>query len=414
MKRKILYALLSVMIAIGLWVYVVTVISPESVDTFHNISVVIDGENLLRERGLMITTENIPQVTLKLYGNRSDLRKLNSSNITLVMDVSRISDAGNKELYYSISYPGDVPGGSIQVMSQSPERINITVAEKSSKTVPVKVEYAGKVADQYIVSKKNLELNHETVTVEGPVDVIEKIDHAKITIDLEGKTQTISQMFSFTLCDKDSTPVDSRWVTPNVPEVNVKLPIQMVKEVKLELDVIYGGGATNQNSTVTISPSSIQISGNEQVLADLDVLKLGTIDLSDWEETSTGSYDLKDLLQSLGVTNLTSYHEATVTVSFTGLETTEVQVTNIIPQNVPEGLTAKMYAEDITVKIRGPKEKINTITRENIFIYVDFTGESVGSVELDATVKFSEGFTDVGVVGDCVYIGELKSSAAGD
>lgn len=413
MKRKILYALLSVAIAVGLWVYVVSVISPESTDTFHNIPVVIDGESLLRERGLMITTENIPQVTLKLYGNRSDLRKLNSSNITLVMDVSRISDAGNKELYYSISYPGDVPGGSIQIMSQSPERINITVVEKSSKPIPVQVEYIGKVDDQYIVSKKNLELNHETITVEGPTDVIEKLDHAKISIDLEGKTQTISQAFSFTLCDAEGTPVDSRWVTSNVNEVNVKLPIQLVKEVKLELDVVYGGGATQQNSVITINPSTIQISGNEQVLANLNVLKLGKIDLSKLEEGNTETYDIKDLLQSLGVTNLTSHDEATVTVSFTGLETKELKVTNIITQNVPAGMTARMYPQDITVKVRGPKDKIAAITPDKVTIYVDFTGESVGSVELDATVRFDGAFSDVGVVGPCVYVGELKSAAGG-
>jgi len=408
MKRKILYALLSLAIAIGLWVYVVSVVSPESTETFHNIPVVIDGESLLRERGLMITTEKIPQVTLKLYGNRSDLRKLNSSNITIIMDVSRISDPGEKELHYSVSYPGDVPGGSIQIMSQSPERISITVAEKDRKTVPVKLEYIGKVDDQYIVSKTNLELNHESITVEGPADVIEKLDHAKISIDLEGKTQTINQVFGFTLCDAAGEPVDSRWLTANVSEVNVKLPIQMVKEVKLELDVIYGGGATEQNTTVTISPSSIQISGSEQVIADLNALKLGTINLGEMNEGDTKTFDLDALLQSLGVTNLTSNSEASVTVSFTGLETKELKVTNIVAQNVPEGLVAKLYAQDITVKVRGPKEKIQTIKAENITVYVDFAGETAGSeAALEAMIVFSDDFSDVGAVGKYECTGKL-------
>jgi len=411
MKRKILYALLSVFIAIGLWIYVVTVVSPESTETVHNIPVVIDGEGLLVERGLMITTKDIPSVTLKLYGNRSDLRKLNSSNITLIMDVSRISDTGNKELYYSISYPGDVPGGSIQVMSQSPERIKISVAEKRSKNVPVNVLYTGKVADQYIVSKKNLELSNDTITVEGPAEVIEKLDRANINIDLEGKTQTVNQVFSFTLCDAENVPVDSSWLTTNISEVNVKLPIQMVKDLSLELDVTYGGGATAENTEIVINPSTIQVSGNEQILADLNALNLGAIDLAEMNAGDTKVFDLNALLQAAGVTNLTSYNEATVTVNYKGLDTAEVTVTNIEPQNVPMGLAAKISVEDLAIKIRGPKEKIRTIKPEDITVYVDFSNITADSwEELEATVVFADGFKDVGVIGSYVLTGILTTN----
>ena len=50
MKRKILHGLLAVVLAFGIWVYVVTVVSPESEKTYYNIPVVLDNESVLLER----------------------------------------------------------------------------------------------------------------------------------------------------------------------------------------------------------------------------------------------------------------------------------------------------------------------------------------------------------------------------
>ena len=54
MKRKVWTAVLSVMLAFSMWVYVVTVVRPESTNTYYNIPVVLQGDNILTERGLMI------------------------------------------------------------------------------------------------------------------------------------------------------------------------------------------------------------------------------------------------------------------------------------------------------------------------------------------------------------------------
>ena len=78
MKNKLIYALLSFVIALGLWFYVIAVVSPESEETYYNVPVVLQNESVLTEKGLMIITQNKPSVTLRLRGNRSDLNKLNA------------------------------------------------------------------------------------------------------------------------------------------------------------------------------------------------------------------------------------------------------------------------------------------------------------------------------------------------
>ena len=71
MKNKVLGVLLSLVIAFGLWLYVVTVVSPGSDETYYNIPVTLQNENILKERGLMLTSD-YPTVSLRLEGNRTD------------------------------------------------------------------------------------------------------------------------------------------------------------------------------------------------------------------------------------------------------------------------------------------------------------------------------------------------------
>ena len=102
MKRKFVYGLLSVLIAFGLWLYVVTVVNPEWEETFYNIPVALENEQILHDRGLMLVSDEDPEVTLRLSGNRADMIKLNSSNITIRADLSRIYSAGEQSINYSI------------------------------------------------------------------------------------------------------------------------------------------------------------------------------------------------------------------------------------------------------------------------------------------------------------------------
>ena len=93
MKKKILMALLSLVLSFALWLYVITVVSPGSDDTFYDIPVIFTGETTLTERELIITDVLTEDVTLKLEGNRSDLVLLDRSNIEVIADLSRINMA---------------------------------------------------------------------------------------------------------------------------------------------------------------------------------------------------------------------------------------------------------------------------------------------------------------------------------
>ena len=83
MKNKLVSVAISLLIAFGLWSYVITEVRPGSEWTYLDVPVKLEGETVLKERQLIITGISDTSVDLTLSGNRSDLNELNSSNITL-------------------------------------------------------------------------------------------------------------------------------------------------------------------------------------------------------------------------------------------------------------------------------------------------------------------------------------------
>ena len=75
LNEKALTALLSLGVALLLWLYVVTIVSPNSSSTVKGIPVTLQGVATLDGRNLMITTEELPTVELQLEGNRTDLNR---------------------------------------------------------------------------------------------------------------------------------------------------------------------------------------------------------------------------------------------------------------------------------------------------------------------------------------------------
>ena len=397
MKTKIVYALASVCIAFGLWLYVTTTVSPESDETYYNIPVVMEGESVLNERGLMITEKPEDGVTLKLSGNRSDLIKVNSQNITIKVDLSKIYEPGETSLQYLPLFPGDVPSNAFVIESKHPESITVNVEERRVKEVPVEIRWEGTTPEGFLSDKENRVLDYPKIKVVGPASVADQIEKAVIDVNLQDRKESISESYRYTLCDKDNNPVDAKLITTNVEEVRLELRIDRFKDIDLTYTLVEGGGANADNTVIDMSVDSIRVSGSEAALNNLgDQLVVGTINLRDIAKDSVLNYpvNLPD-----GVRNLSGVTEVQMDVRFAGLATKEFTIDEIRSVNVPEGMEAEVLAEKMNVTVRGPAASLNSLKAEDMVIEVDFTGAEVGTSTYKGTVVFPEGYEKFGTLG---------------
>ena len=396
-KSKLTSVLLSLVIAFGLWLYVITNVSQETEYTIYNIPVVMEGESVLTERNLMITSISADDVDLTLSGNRSDLAKVNSGNMTLKADLTKIYEPEeNKVLPCNPVFPSDVPSTALTIQNRHPANIYITVEARRNKEVPVEIVWIGSTPDGFMSDRENRILDYSSVTVVGPASVADLIEKAVIEVDLSEQQESISQDYRYTLCDKDGNPVDAQLITTNVENVHLDVKIQRVKEVKLVAEIIYGGGATEKNTTVEIEPAVIRLSGGSAVLDELgDTINLGKIDLRtiDKSQELTIPFALPE-----DVTNLSNIAEAKVNVKFAGLLVKDFEVENIEAINIPEGLGVEIMEKKMTVSLRGTVMDLSKILPEDIVIRADFTDAVAGTSTFKATVYLGEEHAAIGAI----------------
>lgn len=403
MKSKSIFSskpvliLLSVFVAFGLWLYVITVVSPNSETTIYDVPVDLQGKGVLNDRKLIITSQTTT-VDLRLSGNRTDLNKL--SNIKVTVDVTKIYDPGIHELSYTFVPPGNIPSDALTIESKSPNTVRLVVERKTEKEIPVNVQYTGAIAesDEGDYVKEPAELDFTTVMISGPESVVDTITQAVVVIDLDDQKETIVQTKTFTLCDKDGKEVKNDLVSPvnGGYEVNVTVPIALHKEVPLRLDFIDGGGATEENTQIERSHTSIRISGPEAIVSAVEEIMLGTVDLSKVTEPKTLEFEVK---LPEGVTNETGITTVSVDIAFPGLSTKSFQVTQIEYVNPPDGMDVQLSAEVVEVVIRGSASQLQRMTEEDITVVVDLTGATQGTEKYTATIKINDQFSEVGAIG---------------
>ena len=395
MTRNKLGALaLSFAIALSLWMYVRTYVKPDYEQTFYNVPVALEGGPKLAERQLMLLSEEEYEVNIKVHGNRQDVSKINSGNIQLVANLADIYEPGEHNLTYTIIYPGDVPTGSVSA-ARNPDRVRVVVARKKTKEIPVKVVYEGDVPADYIKDTAAMELDYTYVEITGPEEVVDKIDHAAVTVQCSGRTESIYESYRYALRDSDDKPVDAEYITTSVSEVKVYLPISMVKKIPLTLTLVDGGGATAETTKLVIEPKEISVSGSEAALNALPELNLGTIELDQITQDTTREFEIN---LPEGVQNVSNLSTAKVTISFPRLATREFTITEFTPLNLPAGMAWEPLTKQLTITVRGLKSEVQRLNAADILVQVDLTGvENTAAVE--PTIRFPENLSSLGEVG---------------
>jgi len=410
MKNKFGSVALSLLIAFGLWYYVITTVSPGYSDTFYNVPVVKEGMGILEERNLIITYQSSENVDVTVSGNRTDVNKVDSNNITVKVDVSKIDEPGTMiPLRYSVAYPGDVPNGALTTESTNPDTIYFTVEERREKQVPVEVVWIGSTPDGFMSDRENRVLDYNEITVIGPASVADLIEKAVIEIDLNEQRETIEQNYRYTLCDAEGNPVDAQMIKTNTEEVHVEVRIRRFKEVALQLDVVYGAGAKEDNTEILLDTQSIRVSGSEAALEALgDTITLGRIHMGEIVKPQDIPFAIN---LPEGVTNETGITEVTASVKFFGLVTREFDIRDIRGINIPEGVLVDIITEKLRVMVRGPVAEMMSLQEEDLYAVVDLSGAVAGeSSTFTVEIRTENENSEIGALGTYTILATVEET----
>lgn len=388
---------LSVVLAIVLWVYVVGVLNPDSSGPVRNLPVEFVGTDALESRGLMIVSGGEQTITLHVSGKRDALQSLSAETVSITVDVSSITQPGQYESEYLVSWlPSAVSVNSLAITDRYPQRVSYTVVRQAVRTIPVRGTVTSRVMEGYQAGE--FSFTPATLEVRGEESLVNQIDYALVTLDLEDRTETYSGDLPYTFISFTGDQLDGKGIEADAALVRTTLPIFQLKEVELKVNLIHGGGTTDQNVTCEIEPKTIMVSGAPADLEPLKEISLGDIDLSKVLGSDTLTFPIS-LTPEL--TNVSGVTEAAVKVSVRGLATATLEVDNIEFINVPAGYTPQKVTQTRQIQIRGEAEAVASVTQSQLRIVADLNNAVAATGTQTIPVKvYLDGRSDVGVVGD--------------
>jgi len=178
-KNKLLYAALSLVISIMLWMVALNEQNPVVTRNMTNVDVNIIGQESISAKKLVILEENLT-VNLKLKGPVLTVGTINDDNIKVSIDVTNINASGAYNIPVNVT---GLPYGA-QLSGINPSKVSINVDNLITLKMPVTVNSVGALENNLSVFA--LKPLRDTINVTGPQSVIEKINNISTTVNLNG------------------------------------------------------------------------------------------------------------------------------------------------------------------------------------------------------------------------------------
>ena len=392
--RKAWQVAISILVAIALWVYVDVDKAPDTTKTLRDIPVEFSGESTtLADKSLMLLSGYDTTVDLTVKGPKRELVKITKDNVRLVASTSSIDSVGVHTLRWDPVYPDGVQSSALTVDWASKYKVTVTVGELYTKEVPVECTVTGEVAEGYFTG--DTVLDPTVLTLRGQRDDLLNVAYARLTVDISGATRSVIETESVQLYDNDGNPVDNSSIRTNASLIQAKVPVLTTKEVSLTVDLAGVPGMAGQSIKTDISPTSVRLIGEADVLENINEIVLATLYIEDLEMWQQNSYVVTP---PDGTWLANSNEVATVEITMEGIEEKTMVVDSFSYTNVPEGLYAAVAGE-LDVRLWGLSEELEAMDVTALTATADLSGiTDIGSYRVPATVTVS-GYRDVAVKG---------------
>lgn len=347
-----------------------------------------DVDESINKLGLsMISTEQ-PKVSVKVEGVIYDIGNLKASDIVVYPDISKVTTAG----VHTVTLRGEIRDGNknITVQEISPSSVQIKFDSLQTKTLNIKAQLSGYSApvEDYLI--RDVSVTPINVEITGPAEDISRVSQCVVQKDInEELTSTYNETLPLKFLDADGNELDLKYITSNVTEARVTIPILKKKVVPVSLDYLnVPDGFPVNRLKFNISNEKIEVAGPTEVIDKYKEIPLGQIDIKSLDIGEVESFEVK---LPTGFVNTQNIQSVLVQFDSEGMVKKGFNVENIVIQNVPLNYRAQATTSEINnVQIVGPKEIVDSLLAGDIVATVDLNeSSSITSGQIELPVKIS-------------------------
>lgn len=365
-KRNIV---LSLLIAIALWSFVIYTTDPVRSMIIKDVPVEITGQEVLEEKNLTVVDPEDVKIDVTVKGARSVLSSFSENDIHITADAAE-AVAGDNYLPITIKLDKDV-----QTSSDIARTIHVQVENVVNEARKIKIEYDDSV-EEIAAEVTSADIVH----VKGPESKVKTVAYVSARLNESDISSGQSDV------TKKIVPVDVEGnevsgVELDVMEVSIHLEGFDTKSLPLNVKVI-GAPANGYELVSAEMPDKVVVSGSKDVLNAMSEVRGNTINIDGLYETTTVDIEisLPDGIVPVSGQKLT----ATIRIApVSSDEVTSVDISDIMFAGLTDEYSAQTE-DNVTVTGKG-------IVQSRISVIADVSNLDEGTHKVKVKAKSSDG-----------------------
>lgn len=404
---------LAFLFASVLWLAVVNIDDPNTTRSFTTTVVIENGEYLTGIGKYYEIVNNTNTVTFQVSGKRSYLERMSNADFRAVADLELIEDLERVPIDIAVQRYS----GAVSVLNKT-YYLRLEVEDLISKPFVISVQTKGNVAERRALG--DMKASPTLIRVSGPASVVDTVEKAIATVDVEGMDQDMTDSVIPVLYDRDGNEVDTKELSFNIQNVMVSMQILDTKEVTLNFQTSGTLPEGYEYLGIEYSPQTVRVKGQSAALNTVNSITVpdDVLDLTDAAGDIETEVDISAYLPN-GVSLVDSGQSkiaVTVQVEKHEKRTFEMPVANITVSNLGRRYDVKFLSKTVKVELEGLTSELDALEADSLTGSIDVSGMTAGehtvNLELNLDSKFKLA-KNANVTVDIVAADEEKGTETG-
>lgn len=374
LENKKLNMILSLLIAIALWAFVIGEVNPEATRTYREVPIKYLHQEALEQSNMAVSTVSDRTINVTLSGNRSEINNIDTKDIVATVDLSNVV-MGENLLRIQLKVPSKV-----EIESQSIDRTTVIIEPRASKEIPVLVTYEGEFNGEEPITVAQ-SLSH--VIVSGAESIVDQVAAARAVV-AEGEVAADTSQIDCTLIAVNDA--GRRIYNVSLSHDSVEISAELAQLLSVPLIVPMEGKDSGGVERIVSVPETIILKGKNAALDKIESIETEPLYLEGVMADTT--IPLVPILpDGVELSSENPSLEAVVQVTKTGTKEFAFDQSKVTFENLAGGLTAETETISFTATVTGNESQVAELTEENVQIFVDLSGLKEGrhKVALHAT-----------------------------
>lgn len=387
------YKIISVVIAICLWAYVIQVLNPMKTDTVIDVPVQLQNVDSLAAKGLALSGEASYTVDVEVEGKRSDLAKLDASGIVANADLFGYSIGKN---YIPVTL--QAPDG-ITILRANPSKINVVIEELVVVAKPIEITFVGQFEDG--VEAGQITTQPTEIQVSGAKSEVSAVAYVKAEVNTSKLTTEATTIQAKAVAVNSNGDVVQNVRLSSV-YIDVTARLSEVKQVPLTVDVTGAVEPIYEVTSMEI-PDSVKIKGSKEALEGIADLTASTVDISTVASTTKIPLDIplpEGVEFAKGSENLT----VDITIKPVATKQFTYSADEILLEGMDGTSNITITTPQITVTASGSEVVIAGLKKSDLQPYLTLDAESLISATAKVEVRYTKTLGHIAVDPEEVHI----------